>query len=62
MTKDVVDLLIKMVEEQGKKIDNLDKKVNELVDLKNRIIAIGLVLSAIFALIWDLLKSLFWRN
>lgn len=62
MTKDVTDLLIRMLDEQGKKIDKLENKVDELIALKNRLIAGGIILSALFGFIWDWFKSFFGRN
>lgn len=62
MTKDITDLLVKMLDEQGKKIDKLENKVDELIALKNKLIAGGVVLSAIFGFIWDWFKNLFNRG
>lgn len=62
MTKDVTDLLIRMLDEQGKKIDKLENKVDELIALKNKLIAGGVILSAIFGFIWDWFKNFFGRN
>lgn len=56
------DLLLEMMKEQGRKIDKLENKVDELIALKNRIIAAGIVLSAIFGAIWDWFKDLFNRG
>lgn len=59
MTNEVTSLLIKMLDEQGKKIDKLEEKVDELIALKNKLIAGGVVLSAIFGYIWDWFKNFF---
>ncbi len=62
MTQDASDLIVKMLEMQGQKIENLEKKVDELVALKNKLIAGGIVLSAIFAYVFDWFKALFGKN
>lgn len=62
MGEDVVLLLIKMLEQQNTKIDNLEKKVDELINLKNKLIAGGIVLSAIFGFIWDCFKNFFGKG
>ena len=62
MSEEVTKLLIKMIEEQGKKIDKLESKVDELIALKNKIIAGGIVLSALFGFVWDWFKNLFRGN
>ena len=62
MTGETTQLLIKMLDEQGKKIDKLENKVDELIALKNKLIAGGVILSAIFGFIWDWFKSFFGRN
>ena len=62
MTNEVINLLIKMLDDQGKKIDKLEEKVDELLALKNKLIAGGVVLSAIFGYIWDWFKNFFGRN
>lgn len=69
MTKDVIDMLVKLLEEQGKKIDKLenkfdqlDTKVDELIALKNKLIACGVVLSALFGFLWDWFKNFFNRG
>lgn len=61
-SNEVTSLLIKMLDEQGKKIDKLEEKVDELIALKNKLIAGGVVLSAIFGYIWDWFKNFFGRN
>jgi len=62
MTDEVTTLLIKMLDEQSKKIDNLEEKVDELIALKNKLIAGGIVLSAIFGYVWDWFKNFFGKN
>lgn len=62
MSEDVILLLIKMLEQQNQKIDNLEKKVDELISLKNKLIAAGVILSAIFGFIWDYAKNFFNRG
>lgn len=62
MTKDVTDLLVRMLDEQGKKIDKLENKVDELIALKNKLIAGGVILSAFFGFVWDWFKNFFGRN
>ena len=62
MSDEVTHLLVKMLEKQDSKIDNLEKKVDELIALKNKLIAGGVVLSAIFGYVWDFFKEFFGRN
>ena len=62
MTPNATDLIVKMLDEQGKKIEKLETKVDELIALKNKLIAGGIVLSAIFGYIWDWFKTFFGRN
>lgn len=69
MTQDVIDLLIEMlksqndkIDEQNDKIDNLEKKIDGLIEFKNKLIGIGVLLSVVFAGIWDFFKSLFYRG
>lgn len=62
MSEEVTILLIQLIKEQGKKIDNLEGKVDELIALKNRFIAAGVVLSALFGFVWDVVKSFFGRS
>lgn len=62
MSEEVILLLIKILEQQNSKIDNLEKKVDELISLKNKLIAVGVVLSALFGFIWDYVKNFFGRN
>lgn len=62
MKDDVTNLLVKLIEEQGEKIDKLEEKVDELIALKNKLIAGGVVLSAIFGFICDWFKNLFGGN
>lgn len=56
------DVLLEMMKEQSKKIDKLENKVDELIALKNKLIAGGIILSAIFGFIWDWFKSFFSRG
>ena len=62
MTEDTTNLLLQMIKDQGHKIDKLEEKVDELLDLKNKLIAGGVILSAIFGFIWDFFKNFFGRN
>lgn len=62
MSTDVTDLILEMLKEQGKKIDKLENKVDELIALKNKLIAGGIVLSALFGYIWDWFKNFFSKN
>lgn len=59
MSDEVTQLLIKMIEAQGEEIKELNKKVDELIAMKNRLIAGGVILSAIFGYIWDFCKNFF---
>ena len=59
MSEETTNLLLEMLREQGKKIDKLEIKVDELIALKNILIAGGVILSAIFGFIWDYFKNLF---
>lgn len=59
MSEETTNLLLEMLREQGKKIDKLEIKVDELIALKNKLIAGGVILSAIFGFIWDYFKNLF---
>ena len=56
------DLLLEMMKEQGRKIDKLENKVDELIALKNRIIAGGIILSALFGFLWDWFKNFFSKG
>lgn len=62
MSEETTNLLLAMLKEQGKKIDKLESKVDELIAMKNRLIAGGIVLSAIFGYVWDWFKNFFGRN
>jgi len=62
MSEEVTQLLLQMLKDQGTKIDKLEEKVDELIALKNKLIAGGVVLSAIFGYIWDWFKNFFGRN
>ena len=61
MSEETTKLLIEMIKAQGKKIDKLENKVDELIALKNKLIAGGVILSAIFGMVWDYFKNLFSR-
>lgn len=56
------DLLLEMMKEQSKKIEKLEEKVDELIALKNRLIAAGIVLSAIFGALFDWFKGFFSKG
>lgn len=62
MGTEVTDLLVKMLDEQGRKIDKLENKVDELLALKNKLIAGGFILSAIFGYVWDWFRNFFGRS
>lgn len=62
MTEETTNLLLQMIKDQGHKIDKLEEKVDELLELKNKLIAGGIILSAIFGFVWDFFKNFFGRN
>lgn len=73
MTQDIIDLLVKMLEEQKEqikdlkktqeeKIDAIEEKIDGLIEFKNKLIGIGVLLSIFFAGIWDFFKGLFGRS
>ena len=62
MSEETTALLLQMLTDQGKKIDKLEIKVDELIAIKNKLIAGGILLSAIFGFIWDWFKNFFGRN
>lgn len=62
MSEEATSLLLEMLKEQGKKIDKLESKVDELIAMKNKLIAGGVVLSAGFGYLWDWFKTFFGRN
>lgn len=73
MAGETTQMFIKMIDEHGKKIDKLEQKVDnkidklenkvdELIALKNKVIAAGVILSAIFGFLWDWFKHLFNRG
>ena len=62
MSQETINLLIQMIKEQGNKIDKLENKVDELIAWKNRLIAGGVILSAIFGYLWDWFKNFFGRD
>lgn len=59
MSEEVTLLLIEMIKAQKEDIEKLNKKVDELLALKNKLIAAGVILSAIFGFIWDFVKNFF---
>lgn len=59
MTEETTALLLQMIKEQGKKIDKLETKVDELLELKNKLIAGCIVLGAIWGFVWDWFKNFF---
>ncbi|MBR6099065.1 hypothetical protein IKP85_04895 [bacterium] len=62
MSEETTALLLQMLKDQGNKIDKLESKVDELIAMKNKLIAGGLVLSAIFGYLWDWFKNFFGKN
>ena len=62
MSEETTALLLQMLKDQGKKIDKLEIKVDELIAMKNRLIAGGIILSAAFGFVWDWFKNFFGRN
>jgi hypothetical protein len=62
MSEETTALLLQMLNDQSTKIDKLEAKVDELIALKNKLVASGLVLSAIFGYLWDLFQNLFSKN
>ncbi len=62
MSEETTALLLQMLKDQGKKIDKLEIKVDELIAMKNRLIAGGIILSAIFGFVWDWFKNFFGKN
>ncbi len=61
MSEETTNLLLQMIKEQGKKIDKLEYKVDELLALKNKLIAGGVILSALFGYLWDWFKNFFGK-
>ncbi len=59
VSEEVTNLLIQMIKDQGAKIDKLEGKVDELIALKNRVMAVGVVFSVIFAYVFDWFRG-FW--
>lgn len=62
MSEEVTLLLIEMIKAQKEDIEKLNKKVDELLALKNKVIAAGVVLSALFGFIWDAVKNFFGKS
>lgn len=59
MTEEITQLLIALIQEQKQDIEALTKKVDDLIAFKNRLITMGVILSAIFGFIWDWFKNIF---
>ena len=55
MSEETTALLLEMLK------DKLESKVDELIAMKNKLIAGGLVLSAIFGYVWDWFKNFFGK-
>lgn len=47
------------IEKLTKNVDKLEKKVDDLITFKNRLITIGVILSALFGFLWDFFKTFF---
>lgn len=62
MSEETTNLLLQMLSEQGKQIDKLENKVDELIAWKNRLIAGWVILAAVFGFLWDWAKTFFGRN
>lgn len=62
MSEETTAILLQMLKEQSKQIDKLETKVDELIAMKNKLIAVGLILSAIFGFLWDWVKNFLGRN
>lgn len=62
MSEETTTLLLQMMKEQSKQIDKLETKVDELIAMKNKLIAGGLICSAIFGFLWDWFRNFFGRN
>ena len=62
MSEETTTLLLQMLKDQGKKIDKLEIKVDELISMKNKLVAGGIILSAIFGFVWDWFKNFFGKN
>lgn len=61
MSEETTALLLEMLKDQSKQIEKLETKVDELIAIKNKLIAGGLILSALFGFIWDWFRSFFGR-
>lgn len=59
MSEEITQLLITLIQEQKEDINKLNQKVDDLIAFKNRLIAYGVLLSAMFGLIWDWFKNMF---
>ena len=62
MSEEATALLLEMLKDQSKQIEKLETKVDELIAIKNKLIAGGLILSAFFGFIWDWFKNFFGRE
>ena len=59
MTQEVIDLLIKQHEYILEKLNKIENDVSELKAFKNKLIGMGVGLSAVFAYLFDVLKAWF---
>ena len=59
MTQEVIDLLIKQQEYILEKLEKIENNVNDLTNFKNKLIGMGVGLSAVFAYLFDVLKAWF---
>ena len=59
MTQEVIDLLIKQQEYILEKLNKIESDVSELKAFKNKLIGMGVGLSAVFAYLFDVLKTWF---
>jgi len=59
MTQEVIDLLIKQQEYILEKLEKIESNVSDLTNFKNRLIGMGVGLSAVFAYLFDVLKTWF---
>lgn len=59
MTQEVIDLIIKQQEYILEKLNKIEADVSELKGFKNKLIGMGVGLSAVFAYVFDVLKTWF---
>lgn len=59
MSQEVIDLLIKQQEYILEKLEKIENDVSELKAFKNKLIGMGVGLSAVFAYLFDVLKTWF---